>query len=146
MAKNWEEKPSGFTLIELLLVIAIIGLLASLIIIAVGQAKARAQDGSIKANLSQARQEAAAIHNEDDSYAQLCSEGVLNSGRPNLAEIEREVKKRNGQQDIVCFATTDKFCVQSPLASTGHFCLDYTGRALETPTSQCNDSGYDCVP
>lgn len=134
---------AAFTLLELLIVVGIIGILASLIIIAVGGAKQRALDSSIKANLSQVRQEAASLQAESNSYTGLCSGGTLNEGNPNLALVEQEVMKRNGQQNVVCYADATSYCVQSPLASGGEFCIDVEGRASTTQTN-CSGANIRC--
>ena len=145
------KKTKSFTLIELLLVLTIIGLLAALILTMLSIAKRRALDGGIKANLSQIRQEANLIYTESNSYIapgnELCApDNTLNENNPdhpNLARIEQEVMKRNGQQPVICYATTDKYCVQSNLVSDGNLCIDFTGKV--TTEATCSPSAFECL-
>jgi prepilin-type N-terminal cleavage/methylation domain-containing protein len=142
-------KFSGFTLIELLIVLTIIAILASLIVIAIGQARTKAQDRAIEANLVQVRQIAAAIYTESNSFIapgnELCDqENTLNDGnfgyQKGLKTIEDEVEKRNGGTPVNCSATSDSYCIQTLLASGENFCLDYTGKAARgvcTVDNQC---------
>lgn len=143
MEKSWFQKTRGFTLLELLLSVAVIGLLAVIIVVYLGQTKARAQDGGIKANLTQVRHKAAFLQNENDSYESLCQSGLLNESDPDLKAIADEVHKRNGARPIYCYASKDQFCVQTRLASGGDFCVDYEGRATSFETN-CTDSNKRC--
>jgi len=134
---------TGFTLIELLLVLAIIVLLASLIVVYIGQTRARAQDGGIRANLTQVRYVATFVYEQDNSFQNLCAKGTLNNINPNLNVIEKEVMRRNGRRNVVCYASRNKFCVQSPLASAGYFCIDSTGRVTSRETN-CDLANLRC--
>lgn len=69
--------PQAFTLIELLVVVAIIGLLAALLLPALGRARARAQTASCSGSL---RQLAIAFHMYLDDYRDTFPTGAAHSG------------------------------------------------------------------
>lgn len=63
-----EKHSKGFTLIELLVVIAIIGVLSSVVLGALGIARAKAADAAIKSNLSNIRAQAEIQYNNTGDY------------------------------------------------------------------------------
>ncbi|MCI5051172.1 MAG: prepilin-type N-terminal cleavage/methylation domain-containing protein [Candidatus Pacebacteria bacterium] len=69
-------KNKGFTLIELLVVISIIGVLATIILGSLGDARDRARDAKIKALVNQFRTEAEIVAGELGNYDTICSPGT----------------------------------------------------------------------
>lgn len=68
------KKNYGFTLIEVLVVIAIIGVLSTVILNASNSARVKAYDASIKANLDSIKTSAEFFHDQYGNY------GVINGG------------------------------------------------------------------
>ena len=58
----------GFTLIELLIVVAIIGILATIIVVATADARKKGKDAAIKSNLDALQKQAAIYYLENSAY------------------------------------------------------------------------------
>lgn len=63
----------GFTLMELLVVVAIIGMLSSVILTSVNSARNKGADAAIKANLTNSRAEAEIFYDSNTSYDGVCA-------------------------------------------------------------------------
>ena len=62
------SKKKGFTLIELLIVVAIIGILATIVMVATGDARKKGKDAAIKSNLDTIRKQAAIWYFDNNTY------------------------------------------------------------------------------
>lgn len=147
------NKEKGFTLIELLVVIAIIGILAALVLVALGNARSKAQDSRIKSNISQLRTLAEVIYDSAGSAYDSATIGVAKcfvtptdaecgdaTTTTSVTALLADNLAANGGTALTVTASTDKFCISSPLKSDPgkYLCVDSTG-ATKTPstTSQC---------
>ncbi len=130
----------AFTLVELLVVVAIIGLLVSLSLIAIEHYRKKAQDSRITATLSQIRSVSAQIYSDENTYSSICSGGELNGSDdyPNLKTIKSETEKMNGGETPLCSGDDSKFCVSSPLVAGDTICVDSSGYIGED-LSNCQD-------
>ncbi|MDI6591438.1 MAG: prepilin-type N-terminal cleavage/methylation domain-containing protein [Patescibacteria group bacterium] len=136
----------GFTLIELLIVFAIIGILASIVLVNLYNARLRARDAGIQTALFEVRNAAEMSYNIHGNYEEVCNDldNTL-SDTGDFGKVESEVKKYNGNQDLTCIESEDnqEYAVSSPLVSKSgkHWCVCSVGIAKEldhpTTNSRC---------
>ncbi len=105
-------KRNGFTLIELLIVIAIIGILASLILASVATSRKKARDASVKNAVSQIRWQAEIAYDrpggsyeEGTQASEIQTEWVMLT-----AENKHQHKKQN--IDTTRKKQTNKYCIR----------------------------------
>ena len=141
-------KPVGFTLVELLVVISIIGILASLTMISMSGATAKARDVRIKQDVSQLRTIAVLIDSDDGSYASLCSD-TSTIGGDDAYSVQQSVI----QADVIsqggaikwCYADSDSYCLSVQLVADAsqYYCIDSSGLANTTSTA-CGSADAGC--
>lgn len=78
----------GFTLIELLVVISIIGLLSTLAVIALGNAREKARDARRMADIKQIRTALELYYNDNDGYPDGAASGDLIMGSTDAKCLE----------------------------------------------------------
>lgn len=88
---NVSNKKSGFTLIELLIVVAIIGILASIVLVSTGGARKSALAARALSDLNQLMLAEEVYHNENDKYyaevADPCTDASLAKGATEGSEL-----------------------------------------------------------
>lgn len=144
-------KSPGFTLIEMLVVVAIIGILSSVILTALGPARNKAKDARIIQEVNQARAiaESTAV---DGSYAdvQNIRPGNLTAvTNPDMQTLASDIQGQGGglyvekalyppySWYIVFSALNTKVGAQND--QTQYYCVDNSGHAVFTTT---NPDGY----
>lgn len=145
----------GFTLIELLVVIAIIGILAALVLVALGNARDKANDARIKSNIGQLRT-LAEVHYDSNgaSYSKAnadfgaCASGTTSNCKGDIEDsiLSLRTDTASAGGAVTAVSNTDSFCVESALKSsaTSFVCVDQTGEFKTNTASRCTVAGNAC--
>ena len=154
-SKRWKKRRRGFTLIELLLVIAIIGILAALVLVALGSARDKDNDVRIKSNLTELQTFAEGIYGTNGASYDVSSPAAGQVGlcfnteptdvtctsdevRGNVADLRDDTSTAGG--GITAASTTSQFCVESVLNDGNYLCLDNTGAFRTGASPVCPDN------
>ena len=151
--KNTKIFKKGFTLLELLVVVAIIGLLTTVVIAALNNARNKGGDAGVKTNLKNAIPQGEIYYGTNtaypNSYTNVCSLGSV-GGVAAIGSFVQAAAKANGYT-YTATVGTDKRVVGStakatcnemaigwaaevPLKSVSGqvWCVDNTGKAIQT--------------
>ncbi len=152
----------GFTLIELLVVIAIIGILAALVLVALGNARDKANDARVKSNIGQLRTlaevhyDAATATKPGATYTAFgtCVSGTAADCAGDTAESVTSLVADTAQAqgittaDISSFSDANAFCIEASLKSddTNSVCVDDSGQFVDNSsgTHICAAANIDC--
>jgi prepilin-type N-terminal cleavage/methylation domain-containing protein len=149
----------GFTLIELLVVIAIIGILAAIVLSALGTTRQQSADGGIKANLNSIRTQSYVYESNNGTYgsqayatagvnASCGSTGMWTSG--TVANASKAASNNAGtatlnsvaNQTSACFSTSGAWFIAVVLKTNNSlvWCVDSVGRAGTTSVTLLNNA------
>lgn len=122
----WFQKGGGFTLVEIIVVIAIIGLLMSIVIISTGESRKKGKDAAIQSALMEVRNAAELYYDEAKTYIGVCDLGdntLANTG--DFIRIEQYIIQQGGV--ITCRETEKAYAVISTLNLGNCWCIDSQG-------------------
>lgn len=155
MERLLSNKKDGFTLIELLVVIAIIGILSSVMLVALNSARQRARDSRVISSMSQLRSLAEVVYDDTatDSYGDIkCTSYGSSStgcGDSSMKQLYDDIYAQGGDLDSdnngteEVFSGGGKYCIQAEMPSGNVFCVDSEGHS-GTSNVSCDSTGYDC--
>jgi len=141
------KKREGFTIVELLIVVAIIGILATIVIVSLREASDRARNTKMITSVTQIRKIAEDMYIQEPSgYELLCSGGVLNGDYSDiLVVLENDVEKYGGTI-VSCYDSRYSYCLSAQLTGSTerYFCIDDQGSNIESTSNACSDSNIAC--
>lgn len=134
-------RESGFTLVELIIVIAIIGVLASVVLPRLQTARDEGIETKIKTELTVVGKRAAVEESKVLTYDIVCgTNGFAQSA--SIAEQVAAVEVFSGEV-VTCNSRTEDFAVSIPLEPSRYWCVDSAGARLERATTLAVDE-YTC--
>jgi len=128
----------GFTLIELLIVVAIIGLLTSILLVRFRASQLQAYDSAIQQTFDTLRTRASIDFHENGNFDAVCDDAGKLNNVGDYARINENVKSNNGGYDVKCYESPDKrkFAAWTPLRLQPgtYWCTDwrYTFKKLNS--------------
>ena len=108
-----ERNKKGFTLIEMLVVVAIIGILSSVLLTALGPARDKAKDSRIIQEANQARSFAETLYNGNYSGLEELPADTINN--ETLRSLSDDITKQGGALVIRKSPSVTGYVMYSPL-------------------------------
>ncbi len=135
----------GFTLIEILIVVAIIGILATIVVVSMRQASDRGKSAKIISSVVQVRSIADDLYLQNtDGYKDLCDLSGGFGTNADLQIIKADIEEYGGS--VTCYSEQYHFCVSTRLVGEEdvYFCIDDSGTNVQAASSLCTGTNISC--
>lgn len=151
------RRRDGFTLLELLVVVAIVGLLTTVVIVSLNNASNKGKDAGVMSNLRNAISQGEIVFNSrtanKDSYTNVCTNGLVDGVLGVGAQVSNAAKSvgltgspnytTNGTgtgTTATCNNSASAWAAEVPLIGSTNlspkmWCVDSTGKSKEKATS-----------
>lgn len=142
------REQAGVTFLEILLVIAVLGILFTLVLAGVTSSRHKALDNRIRSNVGQLRLLAEiAFDSNGGTYLNWSQEASIQDELATLREkIDDDFGDAAGAPyvTVVRESQSQDYCVSAPLSTDNgnYYCIDKTGK-FQTTGSACPDYGDD---
>ncbi len=124
----------GFTLIEMLVVVAVIGILSSVLLTALGPAKEKAKDARIVQEVNQARTIAELMNNGNYDAVPTRPDDILRN--PSLGPLTTDISQQGGELVIkrissayVIYSKLNYGTQEGGVTNVNYYCVDSSGKA-----------------
>lgn len=118
----------GFTLVEMLVVIAVIGIISTVALTALGPSRNKAKDTRVISNLQQVRALAETVYS--NGYAALPAGQPIADNAGGILETNRDdIVANGGSLNVTKSVNNSNYSAYSSLLSGGFYCVDSNGFA-----------------
>jgi len=124
---------SGLTLIELLIVIAIIGVLATVVLRSVNDARGGSADARVQSELDSISKQSLISFTSKNDFDAVCGSNGATQDLV-IARLLASVGVISGEEPI-CNSTAQEFAVSAPLENGQFWCVDGDGVKKEIPNA-----------